>query len=155
IIKQTVLEEPPLLTTVIRPVGSVAGRDDVDAIAVGRVDADGMNAQTRCPEGPIDPPFVPLRGSVQPRHLRPVFSPVARAEEMSVVRTSVEVGGLVRVHLDGPDLPHVQTPAARSPGLPEVLGGEYPFGQARRVEDVVLRVEGDAVYALSLKKGPN
>src|SRR2546427_8594000 len=74
---------------------------------------------------------------------------------MPVVRASVEIGGLVRVHLDGPDLPHVEPPAARSPGLPEVLGGEYPFGQARRVENAILRVEGDAVYALTLEKGPH
>src|SRR2546422_842824 len=74
---------------------------------------------------------------------------------MPVVRASVEIGGLVRVHLDGPDLPHVEPPAARSPGLPEVLGGEYPFGQARRVENAILRVEGDAVYALPLEKGPH
>src|SRR5438445_13792877 len=74
---------------------------------------------------------------------------------MPVVRASVEIGGLVRVHLDGPDLPHVEPPAARSPGLPEVLGGEYPFGQARRLENAILRVEGDAVYALTLEKGPH
>src|SRR5712691_7407576 len=74
---------------------------------------------------------------------------------MPVVRTRVEIGRLVRVHLDSPDLPHVQPPAARSPGLPEVLGGEYPFSQARRVEPVILRVEGDTVYALTLEKRPH
>src|SRR5437879_514325 len=72
---------------------------------------------------------------------------------MPVVSASVEIGGLARVHFEGPDLPHVQTSAARPPGPTEVLGGEYPLGQARRVKDVILRVEGDAVYALSLEKG--
>src|SRR3989442_1440888 len=124
IVQHTVLEQHPLLTPVIRPVGSVAGWDYVDTLGVGRVDANRVNAQARCPEGPVDPPLVPLRGSVQPRHLRPVFPAVSRAEEMPVVRTSVEIGRLARVHLDGPDLPHVQTSAARPPGPPEFLRDE-------------------------------
>src|SRR5256712_186023 len=77
IVQHTVLEQHPLLTPVIRPVRSVAGWDYVDTLGVGRVDANRVDAQTRCPEGPVDPPIVPLRGSVQPRHLRPAFSAVA------------------------------------------------------------------------------
>src|SRR5712692_5029693 len=76
VIQHAVLQQPPLLTSVIRPVGSVAGWDHVDTVAVGRVDANRVNTQARRPKGPVDPPIVPLRSSVQPRHLRPALSAV-------------------------------------------------------------------------------
>src|SRR2546426_11077763 len=59
IVQHTILNQHPLLTPVIPPVGSVAGWDYIDTLGVGRVDTNRVDRHTRCPR----PSRTPIRSS--------------------------------------------------------------------------------------------
>lgn len=149
------VQEAPSGTCVVGPVRSASRAYDVYPVRVRRIYPDRMDAKTNRAETPIDAPVVPLGGRVQPCHLFPALASTLRAEQVAVVRASIEGRRGLRIDRDRPDLPYVQAAIDGLPRLAEVAGDEYPVCKGCRIEFLSLVAVGEPVDALPLQERPS
>ncbi len=154
-LNNALVQEVPSGTSVVSPVRSTSRAYNVYPLRVRRIYPDRVDAETDRAETPVDAPVVPLGGCVQPCHLFPSLASAFRAEQVAIVRPSIEGRRGPRIDRDSPDLPHMQSTVDGLPGPPEVTGDEHSVSKSCCVEFFPLSAVGEPVDALPPQERPS